>query len=257
MWWRNRTLLWAFIRRDLQEKLAGSVLGPLTLFLQPLVQILVFVFLFKYVFKVRIRLGGGLQEDFMRFFLTGFIPWSIHAEAVMRGSSSLLAQGHLLTKAAFPAEILPVSATVSAYILGLPALAILAVVLFLTGPLDRLSLLAPLWLGVQFVFSLGVVFLFAAVLVYLRDLQQFMGSIMMIWFYATPILYSTEMLPEKIRPFLWFNPFTYFTLVWQGLFLEAPLNGRYLVLSLAGAFLSLTFGWWFFHRCREGFADVL
>ncbi len=257
MWWRRRALLKAFVRRDLQERFAGSVLGPLGLFLQPLAQIVVFVFLFKYIFKVRIRVGGGFDEDFLRFFLAGFIPWSIHNEAFLRGANSLLAQGYLLTKAVFPAEILPASSVIASYILGIPALVFLAVILYFSGGLSHLSILAPGLLLLQFFFTLGVAFFFAALLVYLRDLQQFMGLISMVWFYATPILYSVEMLPEGLRPLFWANPFTYFVRLWQALFLGLPYTHTDLVVAGLASALSYALGHLFFERCRAGFADVL
>ncbi len=257
MWWRRRALLKAFIRRDLQERFAGSILGPLGLFLQPLAQIVVFVFLFKYIFKVRIRVGGGFDEDFLRFFLAGFIPWSVHNEAFLRGANSLLAQGYLLTKAVFPAEVLPASSVAASYLLGVPALFILAAVLYLSGGLSPLAILAPALLGLQFFFTLGVTLFLAALLVYLRDLQQFLGLISMIWFYATPILYSVEMLPAGLRPLFWANPFTYFVRLWQALFLGLPASWVDLGLCLLATVLSLFFGSLFFKRCRSGFADVL
>jgi len=257
MWWRRRSLLKAFVRRDLQERFAGSFLGPVGLFLQPLVQIVVFVFLFKYIFKVRIRVGGGFDEDFLRFFLAGFIPWSIHNEAFLRGANALLTQGYLLTRAAFPAEILPASSVLASYLLGLPALAFLGLILALSGGLSPWVVLAPGWLLVQLAFSLGVTFFFAALLVYLRDLQQFLGLISMAWFYATPILYSVEMLPESLRFLFLANPFTYFVRVWQALFLGLPWRLEDLVLALLSAVGSLVLGGLFFRRCRAGFADVL
>jgi len=257
MWWKRRALLWAFVKRDLQERFAGSFLGPVTIFLQPLASILVFVFLFKYIFKVRIRVGGGFDEDFLRFFLAGFIPWSIHNEALLRGANSLLAQGHLLTKAVFPGEILPASSVIASYLLGLPALLILAVLLYFTGGLSLGAVLAPAWLLAQFFFTLGVTLFLAALLVYLRDLQQFLGLITMIWFYSTPILYSVEMLPQNLRPLFLANPFTYFVRVWQGLFLGLPWKYQEAALALGFSLLSLAWGWFFFQKCRSGFADVL
>jgi len=258
MWWQRRALLWAFIKRDLRERFVGSFLGPLTLLLQPLAQILVFVFLFKFVFQVRIHLAGNREEDFLRFFLVGFLPWSIHTEALIRGSHSLLAQGHLLTKAVFPAEILPASAVTASYLLGIPILAALALVLALIGEGPGPQVLFfLLWLGVQYFFTLGIVFFLAALSVYWRDLQQFLGLLTMVWFYATPILYSMEMVPSSIRFFLLVNPFTYFVKGWQTVFLGLPISFKdFLIASLSSVF-ALLWGVWFFKKCRQGFPDVL
>jgi len=248
-------LFWAFVKRDLQERFAGSLLGPFTVLLQPLAQILVFVFLFKYVFRVKIKLAGN-QEDFLRFFLSGFVPWSIHAEALTRGAMSVLSQGHLLTKAAFPAEVLPLSSVCSVYLLGVPALLILWGVLLVTGGLPWLALLGLQLLLVQAIFSLGVVLFLAALLVYLRDLQQFMGLFIMVWFYASPILYSFEMLPPHLRFILKLNPYTYFVELWHFLCLGTALSKEAMVIVLVSTAGSLFFGWAFFKRLKEGFADV-
>jgi len=256
-WWRQKTLWWAFIKRDICERLAGSFLGPVMLFLQPLAQILVFVFLFKYIFNIRIRLAEGINEDFLRFFLTGFIPWSIHNEALIRGANSILAQGHLITKVVFPVEILPFSTVAAAYLVGLPGLIALWLILYFTGGLPVQAFLGLAWLFVQFLFTLGITFFLAALFVYLRDLLQFLGLLVMIWFYCTPILYSQNMLPEKIRFLLVLNPFTYFVNIWQTLCLGTPFKWIDLVLAIISSFLSLALGLKFFQKSKEGFADIL
>ena len=255
--WRHLSLLKAFIKRDLEERLAGSILGPLLLFLQPLSQILIFVFLFEYIFKVKIHLSGGQQEDFMRFFLVGFVPWSIHQEALVRGATVLLVQGHLLKKVLFPAEILPLSVVSSTYLLGGPAFLALAGLLFFLGGLSAKVLLFPLFYLLQFSFSLGGAFFLAALLVYLRDLQAFLSIILSVWFYFTPILYSLQMLPSFLKPFVLANPFTYFVRLWQAIFLGFPCYKEDILLVFLSSGVTLLAGWWFFRRCREGFTDIL
>lgn len=255
--WQYRGLLWAFVKRDVHERIAGSVFGPVLLILQPLSQILIYVFLFKYVFKVRIRLGNQGSEDFLRFFLVGFVPWSIHAEAILRAANSLLAQGHLLKKVLFPPEILPLSSVCGTYLLGIPALSCLALILALAGGVSWEAAFSPLIYVLQFFFSLGISLFFAAVLVYLRDLQLFLGIIISVWFYASPILYSVEMLPEKLRLLLWLNPYTYMVHLWQTAFLGHQLVWLNVVVSVAATLFFFLGGWWFFNRCKEGFTDVL
>ena len=131
------------------------------------------------------------------------------------------------------------------------------VLLYATGGLAWSAWGAPFWLLVQFFFTLGVTMFVAAVVVYLRDLQQFLGLITMIWFYSTPILYSMDMLPPKLRLLFWANPFTYFVRIWQGLFLGIPWSFKEMVLAFIFAFFALLLGWGFFQKCRSGFADVL
>jgi len=256
-WWQHRTLLKAFIKRDIYERFAGSILGPLGLFIQPLVQIIVFIFLFKYIFKVRIHIGGGMDEDFLRFFLAAFIPWTIHNEAFLRGANSLLTQGYLLTKAAFPAEIIPFSSVVSSYILGITALFFLSLIFYFYGGLSWSILWVPELLILQFLFTLGATLFWAAIIVYLRDLQQFLGLVSMVWFYATPILYSLEMLPHNLYFIFWLNPFTYFVRLWQFIYLGIPCSSWDFILSCIFTAITLFLGWTIFRYLKAGFADIL
>ncbi len=254
---KYKGLFWAFVKRDIHERIAGSTFGPLLLFLQPLSQILVYIFLFKYIFNVKIRVSGSFNEDFLRFFLAGFIPWSIHNEAIFRASNSLLAQGHLLKKVLFPPEILPLSSALGCYLLGIPAIFILLFILLFTGGLAKTSVLVFVLYSIQFFLSLGVSLIFAAILVYLRDLQMFLGIIVSVWFYITPILYSIEMIPSNLRFLFYFNPFTYLIRLWQNALLGFPLFWMDFILALCSSFMFLVVGIWFFRKCKEGFADVL
>ena len=254
--WRCKFLLVSFIKREIKERIAGSFLGPLNFFLQPLLHLLLFVFLFKFVFKIRIQLSSS-GDEFLPYFLSGFIPWSLHNEALLRASHAVIIHGYLLTKVAFPAEILPLSSVLAIYALGLVGILILLAFFLFTKGVSFFFLLLPVALLLQLVFSLGVVLFLAALLVYLRDLQQFLGLFTMVWFYASPILYTPEMLPDLLKPVVFLNPFTYFLDLWRAVYALLPFSLSNLALCFLLASASLLLGYAFFQKCKEGFADML
>jgi len=250
-------LLKAFIRREIKERLVGSVLGPFVLFLQPLLQILTFIFLFKLVFKIRIRFLG-FQEDFLRFFLVGYLPWSLHAEALSRGGSSVVQYSYLVTRIKFPVEVLPTAAVLSVYLTGLLAfLPLLLLILALNGGLPAETLLLPLLLPPPLMISWATAFIFSALSAYFRDFLQVLPALLLIWFYATPVLYSREMLPHLLAVLCALNPLTPVVESWEKLILLGIFPVKSIFLSYIESIILLIPSYFFFKKLSVGFADVL
>ena len=249
-------LIKAFVRRDFKDRLAGSVLGPVLLFVQPLLQILTFIFLFKLVFKVRVRFLGA-EEDFLRFFLAGYLPWSFHAESLARGGASVVQHAHLVTKVKFPVEVLPVSKVLSAYLAGILGIPLLLAVLAFAGGVSSKAVCLPLLLPPAILISLSVVFVLSALAVYFRDFLQMIPVFLPLWFYATPILYSREMLPYPLEIICAANPLTPVVESWQKLLLSGEIPVREALLAYGEGILLLVPAYLFFKKLQKGFCDVL
>lgn len=249
-------LLKSFVRRDIKDRVAGSLLGPTLFFIQPVLQILTFVFIFKLIFKVRIKFLGG-HEDFLRFFLAGYVPWSFHAEALARGGASVVQNAHLVTKVKFPVEVLPVSVVLSAYLVGLLGVPLLLAALAFTGGVSYKAIWLPLLIPPAFMVSLSVVLVISALAVYFRDFLQMIPVVLPLWFYATPILYSREMLPHPLEMICAANPFTPVVEAWQKLLLAGEIPVWETLLAYGEGVLLLIPAYLFFKKLRTGFTDVL
>ncbi len=220
-------------------------------------QIIIFTFLFQHVFRVRLTADESGATSFAVFFLTAFFPWLMVSDALERASSSLVRNSVLVTKVLFPCELLPVSSVIVAHIINGIGLLLLIFYLAWIGKLAPSWLLLPVLLGLQLVFTLGLCYFLAALVVFIRDLQEALRILLNVWFYATPVLYPASYLPEGLRFWLSLNPLTPLVDAYRACLLGLVFPWRPLIILAVFAFASYTIGSWFFHRSKRAFADVL
>ena len=115
----------------------------------------------------------------------------------------------------------------------------------------------PVVISLHMLFTLGLVTLMATLSVFLRDVRQFIGTVLSLWFFLTPIIYPLSMVPENLRWIVNFNPMYPFVELYHQvlLFHTFPLNALSWVMGLA--VFSFVAGALFFHRSKHAFADVL
>lgn len=252
----QRYLILNFVVRDLKSRYVGSLMGLFWAVVHPLVLLLCYTFVFSIVFKI--RAGTLTTGNFALFLFCGILPWLYFQDTVLRCCNSVVENSNLIRKTLFPSEILPISMALSNTFTHLLGLAILIVVLVLSGLLSWTSLFLPLYLLLLVVLSLGLGWLFAALQVFLRDTYQIVSVMMVLWFWFTPIFYSVEMVPPVLRPLILMNPLTYVVEGYRYSLLEgySPDPAHLLVLSLFVLSVFLLGGYVFRNTKRE-FIDVL
>ena len=198
--WRYRELLVNLVRRDLRVKYRGSTLGFAWSLLHPLVMATVYTVAFRYVLRVRV-------EHFPVFLLSGLLPWSFFVTALTAGSSSIVDNGHLVKKVAFPRAILPAGVVFSQFVQFVLMFLVIAPVAAVAsvGPTLRLVSLVPL-MALLLLFATGCVLATAAVDVYFRDVRHLVTIAVQVWFWLTPVAYPVTFIPETVRPLVWLNP---------------------------------------------------
>lgn len=251
-------LLKELVKRDVQSRYAGSWLGLLWSFVQPLWMLLLYTFVFSAVLKI--PLPDGLRTDnFAAFLFCGLLPWMAIQEGVSRASTAVTDNAALVKKLRFPAEILILSVVMAALIHEAIAGAIFLVALAVTGDLAWQGLpLLLLALPLQVALTLGLGLLLGSVHVFFRDIAQVLGMVLTGWFYLTPIVYPLDMVPERLQPWIAWNPLT--SLV--ELYRQALLGGRLaLVPGMAGlvvaALVLLFAGSRIFARLKASFPDEI
>jgi lipopolysaccharide transport system permease protein len=251
-------LLKELIRRDFQGRYAGSALGLVWSFVQPLWMLLLFTFVFSTVMKVS-PVAGGRTGSFAVFLFCGLLPWMALQEGAMRASTAITDNSSLVKKLRFPAEILVLAVVLAALLHeAIAALIFLGVLACLgelsLGGLPLLLLAVPL----QIALTLGLGLLLGSVHVFFRDTAQVLGMVFTGWFYLTPIVYPAALVPLRFRAWLALNPLT--PLV--GLYRQAFLGGRPALvpgtaaLALAAAVL-LCAGFLLFGRLKTAFVDEI
>lgn len=251
-------LLRELVKRDVQSRYAGSWLGLLWSFVQPLWMLLLYTFVFSAVLKI--PLPDSLRTDnFAAFLFCGLLPWMAIQEGVLRASTSVTDNAALVKKLRFPAEILVLSVVVAALIHELIAGVIFVAALAWTGDLAWRGLpLLLLAVPIQIALTLGLGLLLGAVHVFFRDTAQVLGMILTGWFYLTPIVYPLSMVPKPLLPWIAWNPLT----ILVELYRQALLGGELaLVPGTAGlaavAVVLLFAGSRLFARLKVSFPDEI
>ncbi len=253
-----RRLLACFVRLDLRAKYVGSIMGWVWTVFQPLFMLAVYTFVFSMVFHIEVAAETGTSY-YALFLFCGLLPWHAFQRGVMRSTGSLVENANLIKKVAFPVNIVPVYLSVSELISELVGFALLlgAIVLF-DPPLHLTVLLLPLVLAVQLLFTLGVGWIAACGNAYFRDVYQFMGLLMMAWFFGTPILYPLEKVPAGLRTLLGINPMAHLMEIYRAILLRGELPAAGSVAIFCGfAVVVFVGGWAVFRRNEKAIADFL
>ncbi len=250
-------LLRELVKRDFQGRYAGSALGLVWSFIQPLWMLLLFTFVFSTV--MRISLAGARTGHFAIFLFSGLLPWMAVQEGVSRASTAITDNSSLVKKLRFPAEILVLAVVLAALLHeAIAALIFLGVLGFLGeltwGGLPLLLVALPL----QVALTLGLGLLLGAVNVFFRDIAQVLGMVFTGWFYLTPIVYPAAAVPARFRGWIELNPLTALVELYRQSFLGGapalvPGTGA---LALAAAVL-LCCGFLLFSRLKAAFVDEI
>lgn len=250
-------LLKELVKRDFQGRYAGSVLGFVWSFVQPLWLLLLFTFVFATVMKI--SLVGERTENFGIFLFAGLLPWMAIQEGVTRGASAITDNSDMVNKLRFPSQILVAAVVLAALLHELIALGIFAAVLLMAGELTvAASPLLLLAMVLQIALTLGLGLLLAALNVFFRDVAQLLGMVMTGWFYFTPIVYPMSLVPERYQGLIALNPLTPLVgLYRQGMLghsLELPAGTVSLTVF---ALATLVLGVWVFRRLKPAFVDEI
>jgi lipopolysaccharide transport system permease protein len=201
-----RQLVSRAIRTDYLENLTGFA----WLVLQPLMLLAVYAFVFTTIFKARIPDAAGVS--FVSYLAIAFWPWTAFSESILRSANSITTNAALIGKVAFPGELLPLSTTTATFMMNMAGyLAVLLVLQLMGTDIHWLGLLAavPL-LFLMFLFASGLALFTSALQVFIRDVAQILPPLMTFWFFTTPILYSSSLLPEQWGALMRLNPMSWY-----------------------------------------------
>lgn len=219
---------------------------------------MIYVIVFGYFLKIRLP-GSDSIWDFSLYFSAAFLPWTAFQSAVIRSTSSIVDNKSYIKKVPFPSEIFPLYTTLAESINLLIGLGIyLILFLILKGIPQPVILLLPVVILLQILFTLGFSFLLSAATVFFRDIPQILGSIFQIWFWATPIVYTFNIVPEEMRWMLFINPIFYLLEIYRSILLYGTLpdlvvSGYFTGLAIFIVIISLRV----FARVKRGFSELL
>jgi len=255
---RHRATIASFIRRDLRGRYASSMLGMSWAIIQPLVLLALYTLVFSVIMKVRLGGDGGIAS-FALYLFCGMLPWIAFSDAISRSAHVVLEHVTLIKRVVFPSEILPVYVVGATFIMELTALGVflLVVALFHAPPGWALFALLVIF-AFQFMLTLGLAWMLASLNVFLRDIGQVLGLALTLAMFLTPIFYTPEMLPSRLRPLLVLNPMATVVQAYRGILLDGAWPALPSLAGLGGiAVVVFLAGHWFFIRSKRAFVDVM
>lgn len=198
----HREVIYVLARKDFQVRFKRASLGVLWAVAMPVLQAVVLVVIFSHLIHVKSGVPYGA------YVLSGILPWTYFASTLPSGCTSIVDGAGLTDKVWFPRAILPLVPCLS----GLVSLAISMVLLLIGAPLlganlgVHLLLLVPACL-LLFSITTGLSLVTAALQVYFRDVKFIVNAALMVWMYATPIMYAQSGV-GGVANYLDFNPLT-------------------------------------------------
>jgi lipopolysaccharide transport system permease protein len=253
-------LLASLVRRELESRYRGSVLGGAWPFASQIAQLLVFTYLFAFIFHARTPVTSLPHSpvSFGLWLFAGLIAWNVFVPGVLSGAQSILAQPNMVKKIIFPIALLPLVPVVAALVESVPGMLALAVLLLLFGHLTVSIVVLPVFAAVLVVFTAGVAYIVASVTVYFRDIPQALSPLLLLAFYVTPIVYAPAQIPRLLQPIDRLNPMSTVIAGYRWAFFGAARpHASTLIVAVVMAGATFAFGLFVFRRLRPGFADVL
>ena len=253
---RLRGLVRLFYLREIRTRYLGSSTGLAWALIHPIALLGVYWFVFTSVFRA-VSFG---PYHFLPFVAVALWPWLAAQEALSRATVSLASHAGLIRKAAFPQEAIVYASVTATFTLHLAGYVVVLVLLRLVGQpirLEGLLLAVPLWI-VLMIAMLGVSLALAALQVFMRDVEQVLVPVLMIFMYLTPILYPLTLVPEAVQPWVAANPFSWLVTRMR----DVMLDGRLVLqagdaVAIVVAFSMLGGGLWMFRRLAPHFEDFL
>lgn len=242
----------ALVFKNLFGRYKNSLLGFGWNFITPMIMMLIY-----YVVFTGIRQGS--LPNFWIFLASGLFPFHFMVSNLIGGSNIIVGNVGMIKKMYFPREIIVYAQVFSSFIIMIIGYAIVLIAILLSG--NSLSvnafMILPLFVTVFF-FVTGYALIISALTVYVRDLQHFLSSINIVFFFVTPMYFTVDSVTGILSTIVWFNPFTYYVesfhqIIYFGNIPDIPI----LLMCIVLAIVSLILGHVIFGKLKRGFAERL
>lgn len=251
--YKYRQMIFSLVKKELRGRYKASVLGFLWTFINPLLQLGVYTLVFSIIMK------NGIEKYYL-FLFVALVPWIFFSSSLTGGATSIIASKDLLKKIYFPREVLPIAYITSSFVNMLFSFIVIFLVLILSGiEINFIALLfLPLIMLIEYILALGIVLITSSLTVYFRDLEHILNILAMAWQFLTPIMYSKEMVPEKLIPIWNLNPMTPIITAYRDILYYGNIPQlTTLIHAVILGFIFVIIGFVTFNKLQKNFAEEL
>ena len=210
-----------------------------------------------YIVFTQIRISN--IEFFWIYISSAIFPFNFMVSNLTSGSGCIVSNAGMVKKIYFPREIIVISQVISSFIVMLMGYSIVLVAVVVSGyKVGWILLMLPVMFIILVMFTLGFTMVVSALTVYVRDVQYFLSSISMVFFFMTPMYFTTDSVDGLLGTIIQINPFTYFVEAFHEIvyYVEMP-SLVCIVICVALSLLSFIIGVSVFSKLKKGFAERL
>jgi lipopolysaccharide transport system permease protein len=250
--WQYRELLYILIWRDIKVRYKQTAVGAAWAVIQPFFAMVVFSLIFGRLAKIP---SEGLPYPI--FAYSALLPWQFFAKALTEASTSLVVNERVITKVYFPRLLVPTAVVLAGLLdFGIAFLILLGMMVFYGITPSWFTLFVPLFLLLAIITALGVSFWLSALDVEYRDVRYTLPFLTQLWFFATPVVYPSTIVPPSWRALYGLNPMVGVIEGFRWALLgSAPPDPRMLLVSSLLASLLFMSGLIYFRRMERTLAD--
>lgn len=263
--WQSRRLIWKLAKNDFKKRYAGSYLGRVWAFTQPVVTVLLYWFVFGHIMMADKKeiLTAGVEAPYVLWLTAGLVPWFYFSEAINNGTTSLMEYSYLVKKVVFKISIIPIVKLIAALFTHIFFVCFMLLLYFVYGYRPEVYLIQLLYYTFcMFVLVLALSYSTCAIVIFFRDLLQIINIALQVGMWATPILWNISYLDGNpvLQKILKCNPVFYIVngyrnaMFGQTWFWEEPGAAIGFWVFTAALFFV---GAHIFRRLKVHFADVL
>lgn len=252
--WEYRELLYFLTWRDIKVRYKQTVLGAAWAIIQPFTAMVIFSVVFGKLARLP---SDGLPYPI--FTYTALLPWNFFATALNRSSGSLVGSASLITKVYFPRLIIPISAAVGGAVdFAVAFVILLGMMAFYSVVPTAAVFTLPLFLLLALATALGVGLWLSALNVRYRDVGYIIPFLVQIWLFASPVAYSSSLIPAHWHALYGLNPMAGVVEGFRWALLGTEQGpGSILAVSVLVVIVLLVSGALYFRRMEKTFADVV
>lgn len=260
--WRNQApLLWHLARQELIERHSGSMIGKAWTLIAPLINILVFVLVFSKIMGARLEGFGAEinQYTYSIYLIIGILAWTAFAKSLSAITNLYAERAALITKVRVSLKALPVSVLIAesaVYVISM--LFFVAFLWLIDFPFGAGWFGVPLVFALQLAFTYALGLLLAVLAVYLKDVKEAVAVLLPVWFWTTPIVYVSDILPPWVMGYMQFNPLFQFIDAYRDLIMYQRLPDVGWLAALVMLTLALAAAaFWLLKRTERDLRDCL
>jgi lipopolysaccharide transport system permease protein len=251
--WR---LLWRISISELRSRYAGFLLGPGWAVIFPILMISIYSVVYLVIFRVRVPTMSPFQ--YVLFIFSGLVPFLMTSEALSTGVGSIVVNKDVLNNTVFPIDLVPVKAVLMSQLTMIVGMMVILAGSALLHVISWTALLLPIIWLLHIMALIGVVWIISLINLLIRDIQNLVSLAIMVLMMASPIAYTSEMVPPSLKALILINPLAYFVLAYQHvLVLGSPPAWWNCLAIIVLAFGLFFVGGYFFSQAKRVMVDYV